>query len=285
MKIGVFVFQTDDVLDPAVLAKTAEELGFESFWVPEHAVIPLRTSSPYRGSGDGSIPESYGRIVDPFIALARASAATQTIKLGTAICLVPERNPLLLAKEIATLDRFSGGRFLFGIGAGWLKEETEIMGGDFPHRWTQAREAILAMKELWTKAEAEFHGKYYDFPPVRSFPKPAQQPHPPILVGGNAPNVLKRVVAWGNGWMPGRVSVADIRRGCATLRELAEQAGRDPMSLEVMTFGGAGQFRDRASIKEMEEAGARRVTIWLTQTAGEALLAEMEELARQVLPA
>jgi len=285
MKIGVFVFQTDDVLDPAVLAKRAEELGFESFWVPEHPIIPLRTSSSYRGSADGSIPESYGRIVDPFIALARASAATQTIKLGTAICLIPERNPLLLAKEIATLDRFSGGRFLFGIGAGWLKEETEIMGGDFPHRWTQAREAILAMKELWTKAEADFHGKYYDFPPVRSFPKPAQQPHPPILVGGNAPNVLKRVVAWGNGWMPGRVSVTDIRRGCATLRELAEQAGQDPMSLEVMAFGAAGQFRDRVSIKEMEEAGARRVTIWLTQTAGEALLAEMEELARQVLPA
>jgi probable F420-dependent oxidoreductase len=285
MKIGVFVFQTDDVLDPAVLAKRAEELGFESFWVPEHPIIPLRTSSPYRGSPDGSIPESYGRIVDPFIALARASAATQTIKLGTAICLVPERNPLLLAKEIATLDRLSGGRFLFGIGAGWLKEETEIMGGDFPHRWTQACESILAMKELWTKPEAEFHGKYYDFPPVRSFPKPAQQPHPPILVGGNAPNVLKRVVVWGNGWMPGRVSAADIKRGCATLRELAEQAGRDPMSLEVMAFGSAGQFRDRASIKEMEEAGARRVTIWLTQTGGEALLAEMDELARQVLPA
>jgi probable F420-dependent oxidoreductase len=260
-------------------------LGFESFWVPEHPIIPLGTSSPYRGSRDGSIPESYGRIVDPFIALARASAATQTIRLGTAICLIPERNPLLLAKEIATLDRFSGGRFIFGIGAGWLKEETEIMGGDFPHRWTQAREAILAMKELWTKAEAEFHGKYYDFPPVRSFPKPAQQPHPPILIGGNAPNVLKRAVAWGSGWMPGRVSAEDIRRGCAELKELAEQAGRDPNSLEVMAFGGAGQFRDRASIEEMEKAGASRVTIWFTQTAGEALLAEMEEIARQVLPA
>jgi probable F420-dependent oxidoreductase len=285
MKIGVFVFQTDDVLDPAVLAKRAEVLGFESFWVPEHPIIPVQTSSPYRGSPDGIIPESYSRIVDPFIALARASAATQTIKLGKGICLVPERNPLLLAKEIATLDRFSGGRFLFGIGAGWLKEETEIMGADFPHRWTQAREAILAMKELWTKAEAEFHGTYYDFPPVRSFPKAAQRPHPPILVGGNAPNVLKRVVAWGDGWMPGRVPVEEIRRGCATLRELAEQAGRNPMSLEVMAFGGPGQFRDRAAIKEMEEAGASRVTIWLTQTGGEAPLAEMEALARQVLPA
>jgi probable F420-dependent oxidoreductase len=285
MKIGVFVFQTDDVLDPAVLAKRAEALGFESFWVPEHPIIPVQTSSPYPGSSDGSIPESYSRIVDPFVALARASAATQTIKLGTGICLVPERNPLLLAKEIATLDRFSGGRFLFGIGAGWLKEETEIMGGDFPHRWTQAREAILAMKALWTTTEAEFHGRYYDFPGVRSFPKPAQQPHPPILVGGNAPNVLKRVVAWGDGWMPGRVSVEDIRRGCTTLRQLAEQAGRDPMSLEVMVFGGPGQFRDRAAIKAMAEAGASRITIWLTQTAGEAPLAEMETLARQVLSA
>ncbi len=285
MKIGVFVFQTADVLDPAVLAKKAEALGFESFWVPEHAIIPVQTSSPYLGSPDGIIPESYSRIVDPFVALARASAATQIIKLGTGICLVPERNPLLLAKEIATLDRFSGGRFLFGIGAGWLKEETEIMGGDFPHRWTQAREAILAMKELWTKPEAEFHGKYYNFPPVRSFPKPVQRPHPPILVGGNAPNVLKRVVVWGDGWMPGRVSVEEIRRGCAALRELAEQAGRDPMSLEVMAFGGPGQFRDRAAIKELEEAGASRVTIWLTQTSGEAPLTEMEALARQVLTA
>ncbi len=285
MKIGVFVFQTDDVLDPAVLAKKAEELGFESFWVPEHPIIPVKTSSPYRGSADGTIPETYGRIVDPFLALARASAVTQTIKLGTAICLVPERNPLLLAKEIATLDHFSSGRFLFGIGAGWLKEETEIMGGDFPHRWTQAREAILAMKQLWTKPEAEFHGKYYDFPPVRSFPKPSQQPHPPILVGGNAPNVLKRVVAWGDGWMPGRVSADEIRRGCATLRELAEQAGRNPTSLEVMAFGSAGQFRDRAEIEEFEKAGASRVTIWLTQTAGEAPLAEMEALARQILRA
>src|SRR5919198_3091696 len=163
MKIGVFVFQTDDVMDPAMLAKTAEALGFESFWVPEHPIIPVQTSSPYPGSSDGNIPESYSRIVDPFVALARASAATQTIKLGTGICLVPERNPLLLAKEIATLDHFSGGRFLFGIGAGWLREEMEILGGNFEHRWGQTREAVLAMKQLWTTDEAQFHGQYYDF--------------------------------------------------------------------------------------------------------------------------
>ena len=130
-------------------------------------------------------------IGDPFLALARASAVTKTLKLGTGICLVPEHNPLLLAKEIATLDHLSGGRFLFGIGAGWLQEETEIMGGDFAHRWSQTREAMLVMKELWTKEEAEYHGTFYNFPPVRSFPKPAQPPHPPIFLGGSASNVFQ----------------------------------------------------------------------------------------------
>ena len=217
MSVGIFVFQTGESVDSAILAKHAEELGFESFWVPEHAIIPVHTTSPYAGSPDGVIPDAYGRIVDPFVALARASAVTQTIKLGTGICLVPEHNPLHLAKVIATLDHSSGGRFIFGIGAGWLKEETEIMGGDFPHRWTQTREAILAMKALWTQEEAEYHGTYYDFPPVRSFPKPAQKPHPPVYLGGKARNAFNRIVAWGDGWMPNRTSVEEIRHGRHTL--------------------------------------------------------------------
>ena len=154
-------------VDVAVLAKAAEELGFESIWVPEHPVLPVHTSSPWPGSPDGVIPESYSHMIDPFVALSRASAVTSTLKLGTGICLVPERNPMLLAKVIATLDHFSGGRFLFGIGAGWLREETEMMGGNFPHRWGHTRESVLAMKELWTKDEAEYHGKYVDFPPAR----------------------------------------------------------------------------------------------------------------------
>jgi probable F420-dependent oxidoreductase len=283
MHIGICVFATADSLDPAVLAKKAEELGFESFWVPEHPIMPVQTSSSPEYP-DGIIPPSHGRIVDPFIALARASAVTQRIKLGTGICLVPEHNPLLLAKEIATLDHFSGGRFIFGIGAGWLKEETEIMGGDFPHRWTQTRDAILAMKELWTKEEAAYHGTHYHFPPVRSFPKPAQKPHPPVFLGGRARNVFKRVVEWGDGWMPNRTSVEEIQRGRAILNELAEQAGRDPRSIEVMAFGRTGQFRDRAVMQELEEAGANRVTVLLRQPVGDAALAEMEAMARQVLP-
>ena len=276
MKIGIFLFATDRSLDTAVVAKRAEELGFESFWVPEHAVMPVKTTTV--------ISDAYGRLLEPFVALARASAATQTITLGTSICLVPERNPLLLAKEVATLDHLCGGRFIFGIGAGWLKEETEIMGGDFPHRWTQTREAIMAMKELWTKDEAEYHGRYYNFPPVRSVPKPKQKPHPPIFLGSNAKNVFKRVVDWGDGWMPGTTSVEEIARGRETLTELASQSGRDPDSIEVMVFGTSGQFRDRDSIGEMERAGADRVSIWLVNSEGDQAIAEMEELAGQLLP-
>ncbi len=150
MNVGISVPLPAYAVDVAFMARKAEELGFESFWCAEHPFIPVRTTSRFPGSEDGVIPESYSHFIDPFVALARASGVTSRMKLGTGIVLVPERNPLLLAKEISTLDLFSGGRFLFGIGSGWLREETQIMGGDFDHRWSQTRESILAMKELWT---------------------------------------------------------------------------------------------------------------------------------------
>ena len=186
MKIGIALFFAPQPVDTAVVAQKAEALGFDSLWMGEHPIIPVHSTSSAPGSSGGPIPDFYSRLVDPFVALARASAVTTRLKLGTGITLVPERNPLLLAKEVATLDYFSKGRFLFGIGAGWNKEETEIMGGNFTHRWTQTREAIEAMKALWTDEAAEYHGTYYDFPPVRSFPRPVQQPHPPIFLGGTA---------------------------------------------------------------------------------------------------
>lgn len=284
MKVGVFLLASASSADPAVVARKAEELGFDSFWVPEHPIIPAYYTTRYPGSADGRLPAAAAQIADPFVALARASAVTKTIQLGTGICLIPERNPLLLAKEVATLDHFSGGRFIFGIGAGWLKEETEIMGGDFLHRWTQTREAILAMKELWTKEEAEYHGKYYDFPAVRSFPKPAQKPHPPIFLGGSSKNVFKRVVEWGNGWMPTTSSGEEIQRGRTLLNEFAEKAGRDPQSIAVLAFGQPGQLRDREAIKDLEKAGVNHVTIWLRRIEGNEPIAELEELARRVLP-
>ena len=193
MDIGVSMVISSNSMDVAVLAEKAEALGFDSFWLPEHPVIPVKTNSKYGGTPDGSIPTFMMDMADPFITLARASAVTKKIMLGTSICLVPEHNPIDQAKQIATLDRISGGRFIFGIGAGWLKEETEIMGGNFEHRWGQTRESILAMKELWTKDESEFHGKYFDFPPVRSFPKPVQSPHPPVWVAAASPTSLERV--------------------------------------------------------------------------------------------
>ena len=209
MKIGVSMIISSHSIDITRIAQKAESLGFESLWLPEHPVIPVQVSSRYPGSADGAIPAFMHDLVDPFIGLAQAAAVTRTIKLGTGICLVPERHPLLLAKEIATLDHLSHGRFLFGIGAGWLQEETEIMGGNFAHRWSQTREAILAMKELWSKDAAEYHGTFYNFPPVRSFPKPSQQPHPRSYSAARPAMCLN---AWSPGAMAGCRSGSPLRR-------------------------------------------------------------------------
>ena len=258
MDIGTSLSISSTSADIAVLARKAEELGFESCWVPEHTIVPVQTDSKYPGTPDGSLPPSMDDMADPLIALAKASAVTSAIKLGTSVSLVPEHNPLLMAKQIATLDRVCDGRFIFGIGAGWLKEETEIMGGDFEHRWGQSREAVMAMKEMWTKDEAEFHGRFYDFPLVKCSPKPVQKPHPPVYLGGSAARVFRRVVAYGDGWMPVRVNPEQVRAGRATLDELAAAAGRDPKSIRLMVYNLAA---DRDLIQRMEEAGADRVVV------------------------
>src|SRR5437773_7918238 len=280
MNVGVSIPLPAYLVDPGLMARKAEELGFESFFCAEHPFMPVKTTSRFAGSPDGVIPETYAHFVDPFVTLARASGMTSRIKLATGIVLVPERHPLLLAKEISTLDLFSGGRFLFGIGAGWLQEETEIMGGDFAHRWSQTREAILVMKELWSKEEAEYHGTFYDFPLLRSFPKPSQQPHPPVLLGGSARNVFQRVVAWGDGWMPIRVTPEEVKMGRATLDALAAAAGRDPSTIDVTVFG---QASDREALQRFAEAGASRVIVRLPTTLSEAALTELEQMAARVL--
>jgi probable F420-dependent oxidoreductase len=280
MKIGVSLIISSRSIDITRIAQKADALGFESLWLPEHPVIPVQVASRYPGSPDGAIPAFMNDLIDPFIGLAQAAAVTQTIKLGTGICLVPERNPLLLAKEIATLDQVSHGRFIFGIGAGWLREETEIMGGNFAHRWSQTREAILAMKELWSKDEAEYHGTFYDFPPVRSFPKPSQQPHPPILLGGVARNVFKRVIAWGDGWLPIGATPEHVKKGRATLNELAAAAGRDPNTIDVTV---SGVPCDREAIQQLGASGANRVVIRLPSTVSQEALTDLEKMAAQVL--
>ena len=280
MEIGISNFPTVYTVDPAVLGKRAEELGFSSYWVPEHAIIPVENNSFYPGSADGAIPEGYDQIADPFITLARVAGVTKRIKLGTGICLVPEHNPLLLAKQIATLDVLSGGRYIFGIGAGWLREETEIMGGDFDHRWTQTREAIEVMRILWTEEEAEHHGRYYDFPAVRFNPKPVQKPGPPVLLGSIAPNVFKRVVAWGDGWMPTRATPAEIETGRKELDRLAAEAGRDPESITVVAYSSSP---DRELIRAYEDAGANWVTCRTPMAPEKECIEFLEDIARKVL--
>lgn len=282
MKIGIHTYSAGYSVDPAVLAARAEELGFESFWVPEHPIIPV-AMPPVPIFEDGVLPDHYSENLDPFVALGRASAVTQTIRLGIGVCLVPERNPLVVAKEAATVDFFSGGRLMLGIGVGWIREETEIMGGDFPHRWSQAYEFMRALKELWTKEESEYHGNYYDFPPVQSFPKPAQVPHLPIFMGSNRPYAPRRVVELAEGWMPVGFSPEKTKEGRAKLDRLAEKAGRDPRSIELTAFGLPGQYRDRTLVEALFEAGADRVIVLLTSINGDEVLAEMEEVAGTVL--
>ncbi len=280
MSVGTSVPLPAYTIDPAFMARKAEELGFESLWYAEHPAVPLHSNSPFPATG-GEIPWTYSHFTDPYIALARASGATSTIKLGTGITLVPERNPLLLAKEIASLDLFSGGRFMFGIGTGWLREETEIMGGDFEHRWTQTREAIEVMKELWTKDEAEYHGQYYDFPPIKSFPKPAQDPHPPIIIGGMARNVLRRVVAHADGWLPNRITPAEVEESRARIDAMASEIGRDPSSITISVYG---QAPDRDVVQSYLNAGADRVVVRPEYVANEYEMGvQLERMAEAVL--
>jgi probable F420-dependent oxidoreductase len=212
-----------------------------------------------------------------------AAAVTSTIKLATGITLVTERNPLILAKEIAVLDLHSHGRFLFGVGAGWNREETTLMGGDFEHRWTQAREAVLALKALWTQDEAEFHGRYYNFPPVYCYPKPAQKPHPPVLLGGHAPTVLQRVARYADGWLPNRITPQQVEASRKRLDTLTTEQGRDPASVSISVFGQPPDTT-REQVDAFLNAGAVRVAVWPTHCETEqAMGAQLERMAEALV--
>ena len=269
MKIGVGCLPTMQSIDVAVLARSAEDLGFESFWVPEQNLLPVTTAKP--------VERLWADIVDPYIALARVSAVTSKILLGTSVSVVVEFNPLTLAKQVATLDAYSSGRFLFGIGVGSVPEQQDdIFRVDYPRRWTQAKELVTAMKELWTKDESEFHGDYYDFPPVYSFPKPSRRPHPPIILGGRAPRILKHVAAWADGWIPLDVTPQEIRDARTELDRLAVEAGRDPASIEITLVGAPA---DRDELKRFEEAGVDRAVTGVEHATEAESLAQLRKIA------
>ena len=280
MKIGISMSATASMGDFGVIATKIEDLGFDSVWLPEHPVMPVNHKSVYGGTPDGSIPKQMYLGVNPLIALSRASSVTTNLGIGTAVNLITEHNPLDLAKLIATLDFYSGGRFLFGIGTGWFREEAQIMGADFDHRWTQAREYVLAMKEIWTKEEAEFHGKYIDFPPIICNPKPAQNPHPPVLLGGNAKNVLKRVVKWGDGWLPIRLSPEDIVKAQQELLKLCDTEDRDPSTIQITMHSLPP---DKELISRFEEIGVDRVLVGVASATQEEIFEELEVIAESIL--
>jgi probable F420-dependent oxidoreductase len=233
MHFGVSMFFTDYSMGPAELGRALEERGFESVWAPEHSHIPLSRATPFPPGGD--LPKKYYDVMDPFVTLSAAAAATTKLKIGTGICLVVQRDPIQTAKSVASLDHVSGGRFLFGVGAGWNAEEMAHHGTPFERRFRVLRERIEAMKALWSEERAEYHGEFVDFEASFAWPKPVQKPSPPIHVGGTWPGAARRAIAWGDGWIP----VGDLAGAAgkmAEFRKLAEEAGRDPSRLEVSVY-------------------------------------------------
>jgi probable F420-dependent oxidoreductase len=267
MKVALNMQITDTTPHPMEIARQCEALGFEAMLVNEHMVVPVNPKTPYHYGPPGApIPEYYAHFPEPFIALAMAAAVTKNIKLGTCISLVPEHEPIALAKEIGTLDFLSGGRFVFGVGAGWLRDESEVMGVDFRRRWPMTVEYLRAMKELWTKREASFQGEFVSFPPVRCYPKPVHKPHPPIHIGagdhkGPCDRALRNTVAVGDGWMPTLLSPERMGKELVTLRRMCEEAGRDFNALELSIALGWQYTREQAHklMEEYEAIGVHRI--------------------------
>ncbi len=284
MKIGLLMPFTEYSVNPAPFARTAEALGFESVWIPEHPILPVNPKTPFPGT-NGPIPNVYAQMCDPFVALSMAAAVTTKLRVATGICLVPERNPLVTAKEVATLDAFSGGRLLFGIGAGWLREESEMLGVDFPRRWSQTAECIAAMRELWSKPEASFEGKYVKFGPVRSNPKPVQKPGPPVLIGSLDKNAIKRVAQWADGWCPIGVPDGYLKKRLNELRRECDTARRDFAKLDITVMGNVTGERVQVQegLAKYSAAGAHRFVIGVTTLKPEACEAELTRLAKLYL--
>jgi probable F420-dependent oxidoreductase len=273
MKFGVAIFPTDYAISMTELAPAAEQLGFESLWVAEHSHIPASRLSAWPGGAE--LPKHYWHSLDPFVALTAAAIASKTLLIGTGICLVVQRDPIHTAKEVASVDHLSNGRFLFGVGAGWNREEMADHGTQFDTRFKLMRERIEAMKAIWTQDESEYHGEMVDFGPMWCWPKPVQKPHPPVHLGGSGPSVLKRVVGYADGWMPNRGN--DLGR-IPELQELARAAGRGRIPVSLYPKD------DPAAIEQAAEAGVDRCIYYVPPDGRDQALTRLEELAKRAAP-
>ncbi|MQA80936.1 MAG: TIGR03619 family F420-dependent LLM class oxidoreductase [Streptosporangiales bacterium] len=276
MKFGVSMFPTHYAIDPASLAREAEQRGFESLFFPEHTHIPTSRLSPYPSGGE--LPRMYVHTYDPFVALTAAAAATERLLVATGVCLVIERDPIVTAKEVASLDVLSGGRLLFGVGAGWNREEMANHGTDPRTRMALLSERVHAMRRIWTTDEAEYHGTYVDFDPIWSWPKPRQEPYPPILVGGMGPTVIDRVLDFGDEWLAQNVTADKVEafgKRTAELRGRAAEAGRPDIPVSMFN-----SVPDPAVIEAYATAGVTRCTFRLPAAGRDEVLPKLDEFAR-----
>lgn len=274
MKIGVYMFSTDYSIGIVELARALEERGYAALFVPEHTHIPTSRRSPWPGGAE--LPREYSHTLDPFVGLAAAAAATEKLRLGTGIVLLTERDPIITAKEVATLDLISNGRVDFGIGAGWNAEEMENHGVPFEKRWQAVREKLLAMKRIWTEEEASYQGELVRFERIWSWPKPMQKPHPPVLLGGNTPGARRKVVEYCDGYLPIAPLSPRLEDDLVDLRRRAERAGRDPESISVSLYGAAP---DKAQLERYVRAGVQRAIFALPSEGRDAILPRLDQHA------
>ena len=278
MDLGVTIFHTDQTMPVPDLARAVEERGFESLWVAEHTHIPVSRATPYPMGGE--LPDEYKRTLDPFVTLAAAAAVTERLKLGTAICLVAQHDPIDMAKQVASVDHLSGGRFLFGVGYGWNVEEMADHGVDPKQRRAIVRERLLAARELWTKDEAGFEGEHLRVSPSWMWPKPVQKPHPPILFGGApGPILFRHIVELGAGWIP--IGGKGIREPLVDLRRQMEEAGRDPATLDVTTVGVTPDSIDK--LRHYASIGVTRVVFFLPSAGADVIERVLDRYAEEFL--
>jgi len=279
MQFGAAMFFTDYSMQPGELGRAMEERGFESLWAPEHSHIPVSRRSPFPNGGE--LPKQYYDVMDPFVTLTAAAAATRTLKVGTGVCLVQQRDPIQTAKLVASIDQVSGGRFLFGVGSGWNAEEMEDHGTPFKSRHKIARERIEAMKVIWTESKAEYHGEFVNFDPMMTWPKPVQKPHPPVIVGGAFPYGARRAIRYGDGWVPhaGRPEYEDVSAFLPQFHQMAKEAGREIASLPVTMFRVVEELD---KLRHYRELGIARVVITLPSAGAQEVMPILDRWAETI---